>query len=259
MRLYFSLARIKSCYLLLSAGYSYGPTSPAYFSSRCRGRPFILPPQEPPVPKKNPFTVSAHGETWKDPYHWMSNIDNPDFLEYLNQENSYAEHFMADSLSLQSALLSEMKSRIPVKISTPPERWGPWLYYQYIPKGKEYPVLCRRLEVENNGWLKNALAYATGRTEREEILLDWNELAEKYGYVHVGVCRVSPDHNFLAYTIDVSGGESFVLEVKDLQSKSVDAKMRVDGVVSLAWAQDGRTLFYTVSDDYQRPHRQCFL
>ncbi|MCO5598888.1 hypothetical protein L7F22_052987 [Adiantum nelumboides] len=31
--------------------------------------------------------------------------------------------------------------------------------------------------------------------------------------------------------------------------------VRVDGVVSLAWAQDGRTLFYTLSDETQRPYR----
>jgi protease II len=31
--------------------------------------------------------------------------------------------------------------------------------------------------------------------------------------------------------------------------------LEVDGVVSLAWALDGITLFYTVTDENQRPHR----
>lgn len=76
------------------------------------------------------------------------------------------------------------------------------------------------------------------------------------GYVHVGTCRVSPDNNFLAYTLDKNGNEQFVLEIKDLQSKSIISNHRVEGVVSLAWAQDSCTLFYTLCDQNQRPYRQ---
>lgn len=77
------------------------------------------------------------------------------------------------------------------------------------------------------------------------------------GYVHVGACRVSPDHSFLAYTLDITGGEQFMLQIKDLRS-GILQDLRVAGVVSLAWAQDGCTLFYTISDDTQRPYRQTF-
>lgn len=75
------------------------------------------------------------------------------------------------------------------------------------------------------------------------------------GYVHVGTCRVSPDHNYLAYTVDISGGERFVLQVKDLRSGLLDPKVEVDGVVSLAWARDATSLFYTQADENQRPYR----
>ncbi|XP_022632440.1 uncharacterized protein LOC106779835 isoform X1 [Vigna radiata var. radiata] len=227
------------------------------FSSTCRRRSSSPPPpQAPPSPKKVPFTVSVHGKTWQDPYHWMSNVEDPNLLEHLNRENVYADGFMADSLKLRSALSSEMKARLPPTVSTPPERWGPWMYYQYIPEGKEYPVLCRRLEMEKTGWLKNfVFHYGMTRSEREEILLDWNELADKYGYVNVGTCRVSPDHNYLAYTLDISGGEQYTLQVKDLRSGLIDPKSKVNGAVSLAWAQDASSLFYTQSDENQRPYR----
>lgn len=99
----------------------------SFFSSRCRGHHFQPPSQAPPSPKKVPFTVSVHGKTWQDPYHWMSSTEDPDLLDHLNHENSYAKAFMADTLKLQSTLSSEMRSRIPATISTPPERWGPWL------------------------------------------------------------------------------------------------------------------------------------
>ncbi|RXH79427.1 hypothetical protein DVH24_040574 [Malus domestica] len=206
------------------------PNISSSFSTLCRAHPTTPPPQPsppPPVPKKVPF-ASAHGKTWQDPYRWMSNTDDPDLADHLNKENSYAEAFMADTQNLQRTLFSEMKSRMPAKISTPPERWGPWLYYQYIPEGMEYPVLCRRLGTEK-------------------------------GYVHVGTCRISPDHHFLAYTVDTKGDEQFRLQIKDLRSGCVIPKVRVDGVVSLAWAQDGSTLFYTLTDENQRPYRHTLF
>lgn len=55
------------------------------------------------------------------------------------------------------------------------------LYYQYIPDGKEYPVLCRRMDTGETGWLKTVLNYMNGEFESEQILLDWNEIAEQYG------------------------------------------------------------------------------
>ncbi|KAK2635984.1 hypothetical protein Ddye_030776 [Dipteronia dyeriana] len=123
----------------------------------------------------------------------------------------------------------------------------PRLYYQYIPEGKEYPLLCRRLET--------ILCNSREGFPKEQILLDWNEVAEKHGYVHVGTCRVSPDHNFLAYTLDTTGSERFILQIKDLRNGSIVPRLPVDGVVSLAWAQDSKTLFYTISDENQRPCR----
>lgn len=171
----------------------------------------------------------------------MRNTNDAAFLDHLHRENSYAQAFMSDTETLRRNLISEMKTRIPAEIVTPPERWGQWLYRQYIPRGKEYPLLSRRLEEKaETNWLS---------------VLDWNQIAEQFGYVHVGVCRVSPDHNYLAYTVDPKGNERFLLQIKDLRSGCLVPRLEVDGVVSLAWALDGINLFYTVVDEHQRPHR----
>ncbi|CAN1137429.1 Dipeptidyl aminopeptidase BI [Linum perenne] len=209
----------------------------------------------PPAAKKVPAAVTAHGRTWQDPYQWMRNTSDPEFIDYIRRENSYAAEFMADTSQLQRVLVREMKSRLPAKVSTPPERWGNWLYYQYVPEGKEYPVLCRRLEEnDDSGMVKKLFSFVTGEFRKEQTLLDWNEIAEQYGYVHVGTCRVSPSHDFIAYTVDVNGSEQFLLRIKDLSNGTIVDRLEVEGVVSLAWAQDGRTLFYTVSDNNQRPY-----
>lgn len=99
------------------------------FCTLCRKIPSLNLPagQTPPIAKKVPFKVSAHGREWQDPYHWMSNIHDRDFIDYVNSENSYAEGFMADTRRLQEKLFREMAWRMPVKIETPPEHWGKWL------------------------------------------------------------------------------------------------------------------------------------
>ncbi|XP_078431787.1 prolyl oligopeptidase family protein [Wolffia australiana] len=211
------------------------------------------PAADPPRPKRIPFTVSAHQRQWQDPYHWMSDKKDPDLVDHLRQENLYHDAFMADADGLRRTLVSEMRSRMPPRLSGPPERWGPWLYYQYIPQGREYPVLCRRWE--GDSVFSKLSSGLIRRSRKGHTLLDWNDLAEKFGYVHVGTCRVSPDHRFLAYTVDTCGQEVFRLHIKDLQTGNVIEDLEATGVSSLAWAVKNDRLFYTTCDETQRPFR----
>lgn len=55
------------------------------------------------------------------------------------------------------------------------------LYYQYIPEGKEFPVLCRKLAAESTGWMRTIANHIRSAYKKEYILLDWNEIAENYG------------------------------------------------------------------------------
>lgn len=59
------------------------------------------------------------------------------------------------------------------------------LYSQFIPEGKEYPILCRRLKARKRGWVKSVIDFLSGGA-KENVLLDWNELAEKYGELRIG-------------------------------------------------------------------------
>lgn len=126
---------IKTSSFLLPFCFVTDISTSSRFSSLCRRHHFPQPQQAPtpPVPKKIPFEVSAHGRTWQDPYRWMSNTKDPDLSKYLDLENSYAEAFMAGTQNLQRTLFSEMIQRMPTKVSTPPERWGPWFAHSLLP------------------------------------------------------------------------------------------------------------------------------
>eukprot|EP00249_Psilotum_nudum_P032051 c47174_g1_i1 orf=158-586(+) len=61
----------------------------------------------PPVAKKRPFFRTAHGITWVDPYHWLSDRNDPAVRKHLENENRYADAVMADTLHLQQQLQEE--------------------------------------------------------------------------------------------------------------------------------------------------------
>ncbi|KAM3235698.1 hypothetical protein P3L10_015735 [Capsicum annuum] len=59
-----------------------------------------------------------------------------------------------------------------------------WLYYQYIPEGKEFPILCKKLDAESKGWMKTVSSYMISVSKEEQVLLDWNGIAERHGLCH---------------------------------------------------------------------------
>src|SRR5262249_46492202 len=65
---------------------------------------------------------------------------------------------------------------------------------------------------------------------------------------------VSDDGNLLAYSLDTTGFRDYTLYVKDLRSGALLGE-RIAKVKSVAWAADGKTLFYTTDDPAKRAYR----
>lgn len=199
-----------------------------------------------PVAPKRPLTRTAHGFQWCDPYHWLSNPADPATLDYLNRENTFADTVMRETLQLQHSLEIEMESRLGKELSTPPERWGSWWYYTRVPEGEEYPVYCRKRAVADcDAWTFN----------REEVLLDQNVIAQRFGYAHLGMCKLSGDQQLMAYTLDVKGREEFTMFVKDLTTGQLLSEHTTEGIVSVEWARNKPCIFYTVTDSQMRPSK----
>src|SRR6266536_1912506 len=196
----------------------------------------------PPVARTIPKVDTLLGEVRADPYAWLRDDKRsaPEVIGYLEAENRYSLSMMEHTRPLQQRLFAEMVGRIKeTDLSVPEYVAGAW-YYTRTVKGKQYPIFCRR-----RGSLK----------AREEMLLDENDLAGHRPYSKVGLRRVSPDGELLAYTWDTTGGEWYTLLLKDLRTGRV-LPDRVDSVnYSLEWAADNRTLFYGRDDPAHRPFR----
>ncbi len=196
-------------------------------------------PGSPPTAPRKPHETRIHGLVLADDWFWLRERSNPEVKAYLEAENTFADGYMARTVSLQKKLYDEMLSRIKeTDLSAPYRDRGFW-YYLRTEKGKQYATWCRR----------------KGTMEApEEILLDLNEMAKGEKYMAVGDFEVSDDGRLLAYTTDVTGFRDYTLHVKDLGTGKV-LPDRVEKVSSAAWAADGKTLFYVVDDAAKRAYR----
>jgi oligopeptidase B len=187
-----------------------------------------------PVARVIPHEETRFGTKVVDNYYWLREKSSPEVIKYLEQENAYTAAMTRDLKPFEDALYNEMLSHVKQTDLDVPVRRGDYLYYSRTEEGKQYPIRCRKKgSMEGN---------------KEEILLDLNELAQGKKFVGLGAFVVSDDQNLLAYTLDYTGYRQFTLHVKDLRTGATlpDAIDRVD---SVAWAGDNRTLFLTTEDE----------
>jgi oligopeptidase B len=208
---------------------------------------FVLPAADnstslpsPPVAKKEPKVTNINGYQLEDSYSWLREKKNPEVKAYLDAENVYTDAVMKPTEPLQKKLYDEMLSRVKETDVEVPYKEGGYFYYLRTEAGQQYGIRCRK---------KGSL------DAPEEIVLNVNELAKGQAFMSLGAFDVSDDSNLLAYTTDHTGFRQFTLAVKDLRTGKmlVDHAERVD---SVAWANDNKTIFYTVEDPVsKRPYR----
>ncbi|MBI1808325.1 MAG: S9 family peptidase [Gemmatimonadetes bacterium] len=194
----------------------------------------------PPVAPRVPHVTVLHGETRTDDFAWMRDRTDPRVMAYLEAENAYTTEMTRHTEALQETLYQEMVARLKEDDSRPPERRGEWFYYSRTEQGKAYPIYCRR----------------HGSVDApEEVYYDQNEAAAGLEFHSLGGLEVSPDHRYLAILEDINGYEDFTLRVRDLASGAwlPDRKEKLG--FGLAWASDGRTLFYLTTDAAKRSDR----
>lgn len=193
---------------------------------------------KPPMATTRPWQDSIHGYVRHDEFHWLRNRNDPEVLAYLKAENAYTDSMLAHTRKLQEKLYREMRRRMREKDLSVPVKVDSFYYYDRTEKGKEYAIHCRK-----KGSLK----------AREEVLVDENLLARGRNYFSIDGTYISPDHSILAYLADTSGAFLYTVYFKDLKSG-----LLVDSISSargLAWAEDGRTVFYEACDSTQRTDR----
>ena len=190
-----------------------------------------------PVAKICPRELVAHGDIRIDNYYWLNERENPEVIDYLEQENRYQEEMMKDTEDLQKELYDEIVGRIKQDdVSYPIKRNG-YYYYSRYEEGKEYPVYCRRKDNMENP---------------EQILLDGNEMAKDHHYFDIGAYSISPDNRLIAYSVDIVSRRQYHIFVKEIETGKIYAEDIENTTGNMVWANDNETLFYSMKDDSLR-------
>jgi len=194
----------------------------------------------PPVAKVIPKTDTLHGEIRIDNYYWLRNRADSEVIGYLEKENEYTKAMMKHTEKFQKQLYKELLGRIKETDLSVPDKIDDYYYYKRTEEGKQYPIYCRK---------KGSL------DAEEKILLDQNELAVGHTYFEIGLYKISPNHKFLAYSVDTTGSEIYTLYFKDLDKDELFTEEIPNSGYTVEWANDNKTIFYTVLDSTRRPYK----
>jgi oligopeptidase B len=188
--------------------------------------------------------LEAHGDVRIDDWYWLADKEDPAVIEHLVAENTYTEAVTAATADLRDQLFNEMVARIEETDLSVPARKGRWLYYSRTVEGSSYGIHCRR-------------PAGTGDEAEgdEEVILDENILAEGHDYFAIGNLAISPDHRWLAYSTDTSGGERYTMRFRDLENGDESTESLGDTSYGVAWANDNATVFFVRVDEAMRPHQ----
>ncbi|HET7094810.1 MAG TPA: S9 family peptidase, partial [Thermomicrobiales bacterium] len=193
------------------------------------------PGVRPPAADARPAVRAVSGVEIADPYAWLENPADPETIAYLKAENAYRDAVMAPTAALQDTLYAEMLGRIQQTDRSVPVKIGPWRYAVRTEEGRQYPILVR--EPAEGG--------------PEATLLDLNAML-RAGYISLIDWAPSPDHRYLAYLLNETGGLERTLYVKDLVTGETLPEAIPDVGGDVVWANDSRTLFYLKQDAARR-------
>ncbi len=180
-----------------------------------------------------------------DPFAWMRDVDDPELLAYLTEENAFAERWFEGHGATIESIFDEIRSRVQETDRSTPVFNGGWWYVGSTVEGRNYPLHHRG---------------RTSETSTDVLLLDENLEAEAlgaYDSFDLGAFDASHDHTMFAWSTDTSGDERYDLRIRrfDDTGESIDLDDRITEVANAgtAWSADGAWLFYVRSDDQERP------
>ncbi|WP_264564597.1 S9 family peptidase [Flavobacterium sp. N3904] len=189
---------------------------------------------QPPIAKVIPKKLKKFGEVRIDNYFWLNDRENPEVIDYLNQENAYYQEKTAHTKDFQAQLFEEMKSRIKEDDQSVPYLYNGYYYITRFEKGQDYPIYSRKKE---------------SLSAKEEILFNCNEMAKDKPYFQLGALSVSPDNKLALFSYDIVGRRIYTIQIKNLVTNEIldDKIENVTG--SAVWANDNKTIFYSDQDE----------
>jgi oligopeptidase B len=189
----------------------------------------LLAPKAKVIPK----SLEKHKDIRIDNYFWMNERENPEVIDYLNQENAYYNSMTAHTKDFQKDLFEEMKGRIKEDDQSVPYLYNGYYYITRFEIGQDYPIYSRK---------KGSLS------ADEEILFNCNDLAKGHSFFQLGGLSVSPDNKFATFGVDTVGRRIYTIQIKNLETGEILSDKIENVTGGSVWANDNKTIFYTRQD-----------
>jgi oligopeptidase B len=181
-----------------------------------------------------PHSLEKHDHVRTDNYYWLNNRENPEVIDYLNQENKYYQQSTAHTKDFQKDLFEEMKARIKEDDESVPYFYNGYYYITRFEKGKDYPIHSRK-----KGNLQ----------AKEEILFDCNEMAQGHAYFNLSGLSISEDNIWASFGIDTVSRRQYTIQIKNLITGEILPVKLENTTGGATWASDNKTLFYSRKDE----------
>lgn len=188
----------------------------------------------PPIAPKKPHQLDKHGNIRVDDYYWLNERENPEVIDYLNQENAYYQASTAHTKDFQKDLFDEMKARIKEDDESVPYFYNGYYYITRFEKGKDYPIHSRK---------KGSL------DAPEEIMFDCNEMAQGHSYFNLAGLSISEDNKWISFGVDTVSRRQYTIQIKNLETNEILPTKIENTTGGATWSADNQTLFYSRKDD----------
>lgn len=253
--------------------FPWTPTSNAAYSLLRRGvnkfsptlrntypLPFLdgpLPPLQKEITSVLPNQLlSTHDpkgrEIKSDPFSYMEDLFHSETLKNVRQEMRHTALVGAkfDFKHSKGRLWAELDAKVVIStreggFDKGEERIGDYIYFtRTIPGGKD----------------SSSIAFYRKKVGEVDLLgeelINPLLLQQHFGYQDctIGICRVSQDGRYLAYTLSVEGGDRFICHIRSIDNASLFHVIRGKNIVSVEFGSEN-TFYYTESNDLNRPYR----
>ena len=184
-----------------------------------------------PIAKKEQLTYKIHGETYTDNYAWLKDTkapkQNADVMDYLHQENKYADNYFIPLRKMQREIYRQLVSDIEKNTTSLPVKKNGYMYYSKYSEDDEYPIYYRK---------------GIEKDTAEVELLNVNTLAKDKAFYTAVAGSVSPNNTLMAVYENTTGRDDYTLKIKDLNRHSylTDSIQRVGRMV---WLDDTSFLY----------------
>lgn len=202
-----------------------GSLCAALFTRRAPAATAAIPPA--PVARVAVVKDTYFGETLSDPYRWMENDKDPEWLPFLRGQNAHARAVL-DAIPGRDRLLKRIEQLSGDAAATRlAVRAGGTLFFEQRPVGADNFMLF----VRENG--------------SDRVLIDPTRLSSGSGHMSLDWWDPSPDGSHVVYGLSKDGSEDSILHVLVVASGR-DLPERIANTEGAAphWLDDGSGFFY---------------